>query len=213
MEGLFHTEQPAPLTIIGQPNMETLTIDNPIKFPALLSFLTYWRFDAEVRGLTSFPRDQWPDLVPLVYYAYHIMIILGVLFIAITFAAVFLLWRGRLWDSRWMLWIVMLATPFPYIATTAGWITTEVGRQPWLVYGLYATAEGLSPMVSSGNVLFTYLGFLGLYLLLGIAYIVLVFGLLGRGPRLDEEVPERSQAPPTPIGADSDVPSNEWEGS
>ena len=78
MEGLFFTEQPAAITIVGQPNMETLTIDNPIKFPGLLSFLTYRRFDAEVRGLTSFPRDEWPDLVPLVYYAYHIMITLGI---------------------------------------------------------------------------------------------------------------------------------------
>ena len=77
MEGLFFTEQPAAITIVGQPNMETLTIDNPIKIPGLLSFLTYRRFDAEVRGLTSFPRDEWPDLVPLVYYAYHIMITSG----------------------------------------------------------------------------------------------------------------------------------------
>ena len=197
MEGLFFTEQPAAITIVGQPNMETLTIDNPIKFPGLLSFLTYRRFDAEVRGLTSFPRDEWPDMVPLVYYAYHIMITLGSIFIAITFLAVFLLWRKRLFTSRWMLWIVMLATPFPYIATTAGWVTAELGRQPWLVYGLFRTDEGLSPLVASGNVWFTYLGFLGLYLLLGLAYIVLIFGLLGRGPGPGVEVPEYSQAPPS----------------
>ena len=200
MEGLFHTEQPAAITIVGQPNMETLTIDNPIKFPGLLSFLTYRRFNAEVRGLTSFPRDQWPDLVPVVYYAYHIMITLGTIFVGITFAAVFLLWRRRLFTSRRMVWLVMLATPFPYIATTAGWVTAEVGRQPWLAYGLFRTAEGLSPMVSSGNGLFTYIGFLGLYLLLGLAYLVVVLGLLGRGPRLGLETPEYSQAPPSPTG-------------
>lgn len=200
MEGLFHTEQPAAITIVGQPNMETLTIDNPIKFPGLLSFLTYRRFDAEVRGLTSFPRDEWPDLVPLVYYAYHIMITLGSIFIAITFVAVLLLWRRRLFESRWMLWIVMLATPFPYIATTAGWATADVGRQPWLVYGLFRTADGLSPSVASGNGWFTYLGFLGLYLLLGLAYVVLMLGLLGRGPKVGVEVPEYSQAPPSPAG-------------
>ncbi len=197
MEGLFHTEQPAAVTIIGQPNMQTLTIDNPIRFPGLLSYLTYRRFGAEVRGLTAFPRDEWPDLVPLVYYAYHIMVGLGTIFIAVTLVAVFLLWRGRLFESRWMLWIVMLATPFPYIATTAGWVTTEVGRQPWLAYGLFRTADGLSPLVSSGNSLFTLMGFLGLYLLLGLAYVILVFGLVGRGPRLGIEVPEYSQAPAT----------------
>jgi len=198
MEGLFHTEQPAPLTIMGQPNMETLTIDNPIKFPMLLSFLTYWDFGAEVRGLTSFPRDEWPDLVPLVYYAYHIMITLGTIFAALALAAVFLLWRGRLLAHRWMLWLLMLATPFPYIANLAGWITTEVGRQPWLVYGLFPTAQGPSPLVSSGNGQFTLIGFLGLYLLMGIAYMILVFGLLGRGPYPGVEVPEYSQAPPSP---------------
>jgi cytochrome d ubiquinol oxidase subunit I len=80
----------------------------------------------------------------------------------------------------------MLATPFPYIATTAGWVTTEVGRQPWLVYGLFRTADGPSPLVSSGNSLFTLMGFLGLYLLLGIAYVILVFGLVGRGPQPQE---------------------------
>jgi cytochrome d ubiquinol oxidase subunit I len=200
MEGLFFTEQPAAITIVGQPNMETFTIDNPIKIPGLLSFLTYRRFTAEVRGLTSFPRDEWPDQVPLVYYAYHIMITLGTIFIAITFVAVFLLWRGRLFESRWMLWIVMLATPFPYISTTAGWVTAEVGRQPWLVYGLFRTADGSSPLVASGNGWFTYIGFIGLYLLLGLAYVVLMLGLLGRGPKVGMEIPEYSQSPPSPAG-------------
>ena len=191
MEGLFHTEQPAAITIIGQPNMETLEIDNPVEIPGALSFLTYRRFGAEVRGLTTFPRDQWPDQVPLVYYAYHIMVGLGTIYIAITLLAVFLLWRGRLFESRWMLWIVMLVTPFPYISTTAGWVTTEVGRQPWVAYGLLRTADGLSPLVSSGNGLFTLLGFLGLYLTMGVAYVVLVLTLCSRGPeaKIERESP------------------------
>jgi cytochrome d ubiquinol oxidase subunit I len=184
MEGLFHTEQPAPITIVGQPNMDTLTIDNPVKIPALLSFLTYRRLNAEVRGLTSFPRDQWPDHVPLVYYAYHIMITLGMIYIGVTLLAVFLLWRRKLFEMRWMLWIVMLITPFPYISTIAGWVATEVGRQPWIAYGLLRTADGISPLISSGNGLFTLIGFLGLYLLLGIAYMVIMLSLLRRGPEL-----------------------------
>jgi cytochrome d ubiquinol oxidase subunit I len=182
MEGLFYTEQPAAITIVGQPNMETLKIDNPIRIPGALSFLTYRRFSAEVVGLTAFPRDQWPDHVPLVYYAYHIMVGLGTIYIAVTFVAVFLLWRRRLYTSRWMLWIVMLMTPFPYISTTAGWVTAEAGRQPWLAWGLFRTAEGASSVVQSGNVLFTLLGFAGLYLLMGIAYMVLMLDLFSRGP-------------------------------
>jgi cytochrome d ubiquinol oxidase subunit I len=191
MEGLFFTEQPAAITIVGQPNMETLKIDNPIRIPAALSYLTYRRFDAEVVGLTAFPRDQWPDQVPLVYYSYHIMVGLGTLYIGVTFLAVFLLWRRRLYTSRWMLWIILLMTPFPYISTTAGWVTAEVGRQPWVTWGLLRTADGTSAVVYSGNVLFTLLGFAGLYLLMGIAYVVLVLGFLGRGP---EPAPVESPA-------------------
>jgi cytochrome d ubiquinol oxidase subunit I len=190
MEGLFHDQQPAPITIVGQPNMDTLRIDNPIKIPALLSLLTHRSFDAEVKGLTSFPRDQWPDHVPLVYYAYHIMIALGMIYIGTTLLSIFLLWRRKLFSMRWMLWIVMLMTPFPYISTTAGWVAAEVGRQPWIAYGLLRTADGLSPLISSGNGLFTLLGFVGLYLLMGLAYMVIVLGLLRRGPEAAAEVAE-----------------------
>lgn len=190
MEGLFYTSQPAPMTIVGQPNLDTLSIDNPIEIPGALSFLTYRRFGAAVRGLTAFPRDQWPDYVALVYYAYHIMVGLGTIYIAIALLGVFLLWRGMLFEARWMLWIILLATPFPYISTTAGWVTAEVGRQPWLVFGLLRTADGLSPLVSSGNSLFTLMGFLGLYLLLGVAYIALMLSLVGRGPESGAGTPQ-----------------------
>jgi cytochrome d ubiquinol oxidase subunit I len=186
MEGLFYTEQPAPITIVGQPNMETLKIDNPIKIPGALSFLTYRRFDAAVVGLTAFPREQWPDHVPLVYYAYHIMVGLGTIYIGVTFLAVFLLWRRTLYTSRWMLWIIMAITPFPYISTIAGWVTAEAGRQPWLTWGLLRTADGASAVVSSGNVLFTLMGFAGLYLLMGLAYMVLALGWFARGPEAAE---------------------------
>ncbi len=159
MEGLFYSEQPASMTIVGQPNMRTFKMDNPVEIPAILSFLTYRRFNAEVRGLTAFPRDQWPDQVPLVYYSYHIMVGLGTIYIAITLVATLLLWRGRLYRYRWMLWIIMLAAPFPYVSTVAGWVTAEVGRQPWVAYGLLRSADGISPVVSAGNSMFTLLGF------------------------------------------------------
>ncbi len=198
MEGLFFTEQPAAITIMGQPNMETLAIDNPIKIPGVLSYLTYRRFSAEVTGLTAFPRDQWPDHVPLVYYAYHIMVGLGTIYIGITFLAVLLLWRRRLYTSRWMLWIVMVITPFPYISTTAGWVTAEMGRQPWLAWELFRTVEGASTLVRSGNVLFTLMGFAGLYLLLGLSYLMVVLKLAAQGP---EAVPRPSPAV-LPVGGE-----------
>jgi cytochrome d ubiquinol oxidase subunit I len=184
MEGIFKTEAGVPLVIIGQPDVANQKIDNPIVIPKMLSFLTYRRWGAEVKGLDAFPRDQWPDNIPLLYYSYHIMIGLGTIFIAIMVSAAFLLWRGRLFESKWMLWILMLSFPFPFIANTAGWMTAEIGRQPWLVYGLMRTSEGFSPTVSAGNVLFTLLGFMGMYTVLGILYLFLIWRELEHGPQL-----------------------------
>jgi len=182
MEGHFETMQGAPIALIGQPDMDRLALDNPVLIPRALSFLTWKHWTAEVKGLREFPRDQWPDNVPLLYYAYHIMVGLGTLLIAAMVVAGFLLWRGALFHARWMLWVLLLAVPFPYIATTAGWITAEVGRQPWLIYGLMRTAEGVSPRVSAGNGLFTLLGFMGLYLVLGILFLWLVWREIEHGP-------------------------------
>ena len=188
MEGLFTTEEGAPLAIIGQPNTGEQKLDNPIVIPRMLSFLTYQRWEAEVKGLNDFPRDQWPDNIPLLYYSYHIMVGLGTIFIATTVVAAFLLWRRKLFHSRWMLWVLMLSFPFPFIANTAGWMTAELGRQPWLVYGLMRTEHGFSPTVSAGNGLFTLLGFMGMYTVLGILYLYLVWREIEHGPRYLSEI-------------------------
>ena len=182
MEGHFHTEDHAAMVFIGQPNMETLQLDNPIKVPGLLSFLTHERWNAQVKGLEEFPQDEWPQFVPLVYYAYHIMAGLGTLFIALMAIALFFLWRQTLFTKRWLLWALMLAMPFPFIANTVGWVTAEAGRQPWIIYGLLRTAKGTSQNVSSGNAGFTLLGFMGLYVLLALIYFALLLKILGRGP-------------------------------
>lgn len=182
MEGLFETQDGAPLVLIGQPDMETLTLDNPIEVPKVLSFLTYQRWEAEVKGLADFPRETWPDNVPLLYYSYHIMVGLGTIMIGMMSLAMLWLWRGRLHSTPTLQWMLMLAVPLPYIATTAGWMTAELGRQPWLIYGLMRTAEGASPQVSAGNGLFTLLGFMGLYMLLGILFLFLVAREVTAGP-------------------------------
>jgi len=182
MEGLFRSEHGAPLVIVGQPDMVNQKLDNPIVVPRMLSFLTYQRWEAHVKGLDAFPKEDWPDNIPLLYYAYHIMVGLGTMFIAILCGAAFLLWRGALYSARWMLWILMMSVPFPYIANTAGWITAEVGRQPWLIYGLMRTSEGYSKNVSAGNSLFTLIGFMGLYTVLGILFLFLIRRELDHGP-------------------------------
>jgi cytochrome d ubiquinol oxidase subunit I len=182
MEGLFKTQTGAPLVIIGQPDAEHERIDNPIIANDLLSFLTYGTFTAEVSGLNAFPKDQWPTNIPLLYFAYHIMVGLGTIFVAVMVVAAFLLWRGKLFASRWLLWIIMLCLPLPYIANTAGWMTAEVGRQPWIVYGLMRTSEGYSNNVLAGNSMFTLLGFMGLYAILAILFLFLVHREIEHGP-------------------------------
>ncbi len=183
MEGLFASTAGAPLALIGQPDTEQKKLDNPIAIPRMLSFLTYRRWTAEMKGLDAFDPRQWPDNIPLLYYSYHIMVGLGTVFIGVMAISGWKLWRGRLYDSRGWLWLLMLLLPFPYIATTAGWITAEVGRQPWLIYGLMRTADGASMRVSAGNTLFTLLGFMGLYALLSILFLFLVFREIEQGPQ------------------------------
>jgi cytochrome bd ubiquinol oxidase subunit I len=185
MEGLFHTERDAPLAILGQPDVAHQRLDNPLIVPRALSFLTYRTWTAKVKGLDQFPRDTWPDQIELVYFSYHVMVGLGTIFIAVFVIAAFLLWRGKLYRYRLMLWIIMLALPFPFIANTAGWFTAEVGRQPWLVYGLLRTSAGASPLVSAGNAWFTLIGFMGMYAVLGILYLFLVYCEIERGPEAE----------------------------
>ncbi len=182
MEALFTGQPGAPLVIIGQPNTEKQTIDNPILVPKALSFLTYRRWQAHVQGLNEFPPDLWPGNIPLLYYSYHIMVGLGTIFIATMVISVLLLRNGRLFRARWMLWILLLSFPFPYIANTAGWMTAELGRQPWLVYGLMRTVDGYSKTVSAGNGLFTLLGFMGMYTVLGVLFLFLVRREIEHGP-------------------------------
>ena len=183
MEGRFESGGNAPLAVIGQPNVAERRLDNPIHLPSILSWIAYGDFSANVRGLEEFPEDQWPTSIELLYYAFHIMVGLGTIFIAVMGLSTIQLARRRLENSRWLLWILALMFPFPYIANTAGWMTAELGRQPWLVYGLFRTAEGASPLVHSGTALFTTLGFAGLYFVLGLLFLALIAREISHGPR------------------------------
>ncbi|HEY8637608.1 MAG TPA: cytochrome ubiquinol oxidase subunit I [Solirubrobacteraceae bacterium] len=184
MEGIFPTQDGAPLVIIGNPDTNRRRLQSTIALPSFLSFLTSHNWTQRVKGLNDIPTRDWPDSVPLVYYAYRIMVGLGTILLTIAALAAFLLWRGRLERSRKMLWALMLAFPFAYIANIAGWTTAEAGRQPWTVFGVLRTADSASPesSVPAGNSIFTLLGFSGLYLLVGILYVVLILRIVNRGP-------------------------------
>ena len=182
MEGLFQTEVGASIAILGQPDMEKKRLDNPLLIPQVLGLLTYQRWNAEVKGLDAFPENDWPDNIPLLYYSYHIMVGLGTIFVGVMVLSVLLLWKNRLYTTRGWLWVLMLMLPFPYIANTAGWMTAELGRQPWLVYGLMRTAHGASMNVSAGNTLFTLIGFMGMYALLSVLFLFMVGREIAHGP-------------------------------
>jgi cytochrome d ubiquinol oxidase subunit I len=197
MEGLFETRYGAPLAIIGMPSTEQRELLDPVVLPDALSFLAYGNFHAEVKGLNDYPRNLWPN-VQLVYYAYHIMVGLGTVFIAVLPLGVLMWWRRALFTSRWFLWVLMLLLPFPYIANEAGWVVTEAGRQPWLVYGLLRTAAGNSPTVVAGETVFTLLGFAGMYALLGVLSLFLALLLIMKGP---EEPATAASGPPAGAAA------------
>src|SRR6266498_4904856 len=190
MEGKFQGEPMAGVALIGQPNVAARRLDNSIEVPGALSFLAYGHFGSYVHGLEEYPKDQWPDNVELLYYSFHLMITLGTIFIILMAFATLQNWRGRLESSTALLWVLMLAFPFPYIANTLGWMTSELGRQPWLIHGLFRTSNGYSKVVSNGDTVFTLIGFVGLYFVLGLLFFFLIGREISHGP--DKEIVVRS---------------------
>lgn len=183
MEGIFETEHAgAEIVLIGQPNMVEKKLDNKIAVPNILSFLTYQDWNKQIPGMDKFKAEELPDNVPALYYAYHIMVGLGTIFIGVMSLATLFLWRKKLYEFKPLLWSILFLAPFAYVANITGWYVAELGRQPYLVYGLLRTSEGISPTVSSGNTLFTLLGFVGLYFLLGVLFLILVGKAIYQGP-------------------------------
>ena len=136
--------------------------------------------------MDEFEENELPTNVPGLYYSYHIMVGLGTIFIGIMVLAAFMLWRKKIYEFKPLLWVILFLVPFPYIANLTGWYVAELGRQPYLVYGLLKTVDGISPTVSSGNTLFTLLGFVGLYFLLGLLFLILVGKTIHQGPQLQK---------------------------
>ncbi len=146
MEAHYHTEKGAPLIIGGIPDDETKEVKYALKIPGALSFLAHGDFQAEVIGLDQIPKNERPP-VAITHFAFQIMIGLGALMMGIGLLYFFMRWRK--WDylgKRWWLWLIALATPFGFIALEAGWTVTEVGRQPWIIYGVMRTEDALTPM-------------------------------------------------------------------
>jgi cytochrome d ubiquinol oxidase subunit I len=187
MEAHFVGGEMAGIAVIGQPNVEKRRLDNAIELPGALSFLANGTFESYVHGLDEYSEDKWPDNIELLYYAFHLMVTLGSIFILLMFLANVQRFRGKLEQSTWLLWLLLLAFPFPYIANTLGWMTAELGRQPWLIYNLYRTQQGYSQVVSNGDVIFTLIGFCGLYLAVGVMFLFMVAREINHGPMGEKE--------------------------
>jgi cytochrome d ubiquinol oxidase subunit I len=182
MEGHFHTTRGADIYIMGyvdEANEKTYGL----AIPGGLSFVYNFDFNTEIKGLKDYPRENWPP-VNLVFQSYHLMVALGMLFIAAGLLGAWLLWTGRIYSAKWFLFLLPLMIPLPHLAHESGWITAEVGRQPWIIYGLMKTADAASVVVSAGEILFSLVMFALVYLLLFVMFVLLFVKIVKQGPQV-----------------------------
>lgn len=194
MEGVYQTQTCAPMTLIGWTNPETQTTSG-LQIPCLLSLLVGQSKDTEIQGLQAFPSDEWPN-VSLEFHVYHIMINLGMLFVAIGGLAVLLwIWKRKLWQSRWMLRVLVGTIVLAQLATLSGWWTAEFGRQPWIVWQQLRTADAESPNVSTGQVLFSVIMFALLYAVVLVLFLFLLDRKIKAGPPDPPDADETASLP------------------
>jgi cytochrome d ubiquinol oxidase subunit I len=183
MEAHFETSTHAPLLIGGWPDVERREVDFAIRIPGGLSFLAFGDPAAKVKGLEEFPRDQWPP-VPIVHVAFQIMVALGTYLALLSLWIALAAWRRHdVCCDRRLLTAIALAAPLGFIAIEAGWTVTEVGRQPWIVYGVMRTADAVTPMP---GLVYPFLVFTILYCFLGLIVGWLLYRQILRSPRASE---------------------------
>lgn len=172
-EGLFETQTNAPLHIFGWVDEKEQKVKYGIAIPGLLSWLVHFDASKPVTGLDKFaPEDRPP--VNIVFQSFHIMIAIGMLFILMSIVGIILWATNKLWTARWFLWILVFSVLLPHIANQTGWITAEVGRQPWIVYGLLRTSDAISKTLTPGSVWFSLILFTLIYLLIFVLFLFLL---------------------------------------
>jgi len=189
-EGHFNTQQPADMYIFGWVDKKKQTVYGP-KIPGGLSLLVHWDFDEPITGLNDIPKDKQPEAVNAVFQFYHLMIALGLFFIALTLFASFLWWRRRLFSFRWLMWVFVFSVMLPQLANEFGWFAAEIGRQPWVVYGQLRTSDALSANVNANQVMFSLIMFTLIYILLFLLFIYLLDRKIKAGPYDESKVEDR----------------------
>ena len=187
MEAVFDDQTNAPIYLFGWVNENKQKVNFGIAIPGMLSYLIGGTTEQKVIGLNSIPEDERPP-VNIVFQSYHLMVAIGFYLIGISLLGLFFWWRGTLFDKKWMLWIFVFSVLGPQIANQLGWITAEVGRQPWIVYGILKTSEGLSKVVEGGQVLFSLIMFTIIYLFLFVLFIYLLNEKIKHGPEEPESL-------------------------
>lgn len=181
LEGHFDENGPADMYLFGWVDKENETVSG-LKIPGGLSFLLKYDFDAPVKGLNAFKPEDRPGQVNAVFQFYHIMVAIGMVLIGLTLLASFYWWRGTLFDKKWLLWIFVFAAILPQIANQVGWFAAEMGRQPWVVYGLLRTSDAFSQAVTDNQIIFSLVLFLLVYTLLFTLFIYLLNKKIKHGP-------------------------------
>jgi cytochrome d ubiquinol oxidase subunit I len=189
MEGLYTSQEGAPLVLFGLVHVEPPELRAKVEVPGLLSWLAFGDPHASIRGIDEFPPDEIPPLW-LTFVSFHNMVILGGLFIAVMAWGVLQLWRKRLFESRRFLKLLVWVLPLPVVACQFGWVAAEVGRQPWVVYGLLRTGDAHSDTVAAGEILFSILLFGAIYSVLGALWVVFMVKEARHGlePAIGKEV-------------------------
>ncbi len=182
MEAHFRTgEGGTPLYLFAVPNEDEARVEWAVPVPGLLSWLVYHDPDHPVRGLDQVPREDWPP-VAMTFYSFRAMVGAGLLCIGLTLVGCWFWWRGTLFQKRWLLRLFVVAVALPYLANELGWVTAEVGRQPWVVYGLLRTGEGVSRAVVPSQVLSSIVLFGLIYLLLFAVWLNVMNDKIQHGP-------------------------------
>jgi cytochrome bd ubiquinol oxidase subunit I len=206
IEGLWDGGRGVPASIVGWPDEKAERNRFEIEIPRLGSLYLTHSWDGEVKGLKDFPRDQRAP-VTIVYFTFRIMVGIALLMLAVVAAGFVLMARKRLDRTRWYLRLCQLATCFGFIAVIAGWMTTEVGRQPWTVYGLMRTADSVSPSLAGSDVLVSLLLYIAVYLVIYPVGLYVMLRVVWRGPVPSEDpVPVASGRPKSPIEALAPAP-------
>lgn len=208
MEGHWETQRGAPLLLFGVPDQAAEKNHLQLAIPKLGSLILTHELEGEIHGLKSWPPEERPP-VAIVFYSFRVMVGLGLLMIFVGFAGLWLRWRGRLYDTDWFLRLCVWCTPIGFIALLAGWFVTEVGRQPWTVFGLLHRSDSVSPSLVGSHVLSSLLIYAAAYFVIfgtGIYYLIRI---AKHGPAIGEPPPVGATARRPLSGAD--VPLDEGD--